>query len=88
MSHTAVMDYEKGNREKIPADYVGAVCRAFGRSLSWVVWNELPERTTPPGKAEQLLEVVQRVVDPKRASYDLEEVLGLLRQIPPPESVE
>ena len=62
-SHGTVGNYEPGGRsEKVDAEYLAEVCRAFGISPRWLLLGEGEMRDRAPTDAEARLAEIRRVL--------------------------
>ena len=75
VSHTSVMEYEKGTT--VPVPYLAAVCEAYDINPAYLIWGEPPERREPPTLAAKKLRAVREVLDATES-----DLIRVVRQIP------
>ena len=83
-SAATVGGYENGRTEKIPADYVAAVCRVFGCSPAWLLSGEGPIRQPPVEVAVARLEAIRAALAAPVAALPAQD--PALRSAPSPET--
>lgn len=59
-SHSAVAKYESGSEP--PAEFIAAVCRAFGVNPGWILLGDEPIYATSPTTAERIVAEVRETM--------------------------
>lgn len=76
VSANTVKNYETGKTQKVSADYIDALCRAFQLNPAYFFSDGVPKQRYGPGQAERTLEGVRRLVNAKEPSE-----LRVVRQV-------